>query len=300
MDTRTENIAIQSALTSKVIELKSLVKFNLSMTVVFSSAMVFWIASANNFKIGLFLLFVLGGTLVTFAANIFNEILEKDFDKLMKRTENRPLVTGSISTTEALLLAGVFTILGTTVLCYFNLFTGFLGLLSVVLYAFVYTPMKRFTSASVFVGAIPGALPMIMGCSALQNTQISHLAFLLFLVQFVWQFPHFWSIAWLGNEDYTNAGFKLLPTRNNELNSLVGKQSFYYSFLLVPITFGLFFYTYISLIGFFLAIIPVFMMMFFAYQLSQKCDRISARKLMFSSLIYLPFVLTVILIDQYI
>jgi heme o synthase len=300
LNTRTENITIQSAFATKVSELKSLVKFNLSMTVVFSSAMVFWIASAHNFKFLSFLIFILGGTLVTFAANIFNEILEKDYDRLMKRTENRPLVTGKIKITEAILLAGIFTISGTIVLCYFNIFTGFLGLLSVVLYAFVYTPMKRISSFSVFVGAIPGAIPMIMGCSAVQNTQISHFAFLIFLIQFVWQFPHFWSIAWLGHDDYSNAGFKLLPNKNNELNSIVGKQAFYYSFLLVPITLALFFYTYISLVGFFVAILPVLMMMFYAYQLSVKCDKVSAKKLMFSSLIYLPFVLSVILIDQYI
>jgi heme o synthase len=300
LNTRAENIAIQSPLASKVREFKSLVKFNLSMTVVFSSAMVFWIASAHDFKFASFLIFILGGTLVTFAANIFNEILEKDYDRLMKRTENRPLVTGKIKITEAILLAGIFTILGTAVLCYFNIFTGFLGLLSVVLYAFVYTPMKRISSLSVLVGAIPGAIPMIMGCSAIQNTEVSHFAFLIFMVQFIWQFPHFWSIAWLGHDDYSNAGFKLLPNKTNELNSIVGKQAFYYSFLLVPITFAMFFYTYISLVGFFLAIIPVFLMMFYAYHLSVKCDKTSAKKLMFSSLLYLPFVLTVILIDQYI
>ena len=177
------------------------------------------------------LLLGVGGFLVTGAANALNQVLEKDYDKLMKRTANRPLAAERMTTSTAVLMAGLMCLLGTFCLSAFNAWAGLLGMLSMVLYAFVYTPMKRFSPLAVVVGAIPGALPLMIGCVAVEG-YLSGLAIALFAIQFFWQFPHFFAIAWVGDEDYKRAGFNLLPNKKGLLDSSVGTVS--YTHLTLP------------------------------------------------------------------
>ena len=174
-----------------------LMKFKLSLTVVFSAVMAYLIALEVTINWGYVVALFLGGFFTTGAANALNQVLEKDYDKLMKRTENRPLATGRMTSSEAILVAGLSSLIGVTLLAIFNPMTAFLGMVSLILYSFVYTPMKRVSNISVFIGAIPGALPIVIGCTAAENGHLTSLALSLFGLQFIWQFMHFFAIAWL-------------------------------------------------------------------------------------------------------
>ena len=215
-------------------DLMMLFKFRLTITVVFSAILAYWIA-LDSFALDLSSVAILGlgGFCITAAANTFNQLLEKDFDKLMKRTENRPIATGRISNTWAILIAGLTSVMGVALLASFNLSTAVFGFISMVLYAFIYTPLKRISSAAIPVGAIPGAMPVLIGCVAAQGT-VTDLAIVLFSIQFFWQFPHFWAIGWLGYEDYKKAGFKFIPERNGQRDSMLGVYSTFYAFMLFP------------------------------------------------------------------
>ena len=223
-------------LSSKIKDYGILMKFKLSITVVFSAVMAYLIALEGQVNwLNVTVLF-LGGFFTTGAANALNQVLEKDYDKLMKRTENRPLATGRMTSSEAILVAGLSSLVGVTLLTAFNPMTGFLGMVSLILYAFVYTPMKRVSNVSVFIGAIPGALPIVIGCTAAQNGTITGFATALFTLQFIWQFIHFLAIAWLGDEDYKNAGFYMMPSKNGEKDKTTGLHSIIHSLVLIPVS----------------------------------------------------------------
>src|ERR1700761_9731217 len=196
-------------------DFSKLIKFRLTFLVVFSASITFLIGSKAkdghiNWKHWGML--VIGGFLVTSAANCFNEIIEKDLDKLMKRTMDRPIPAGRMNTGQALVLGLGMAIAGTYLLGSLNILTGLLSVFSIILYAFAYTPLKRKSPVAVFVGAIPGALPPLIGYVAAHG-KIDEIALILFGIQFVWQFPHFWAIAWVLDDDYKLAGFRLLPTQ---------------------------------------------------------------------------------------
>ncbi|MCL4109852.1 UNVERIFIED_CONTAM: hypothetical protein GTU68_028761 [Idotea baltica] len=228
--------------------------------------------------------------LVTGAANALNQVLEKDFDRLMERTKDRPVVTGRISTSEAVLAAGFMSLVGITILGMFNPLTAFLGMLSLVLYAFLYTPLKRFSPVSVWIGTLPGALPILIGGAAIEG-HISTLALIIFIIQVFWQLPHFWAIGWLGFDDYQKAGFKLLPVRDQKLDPSIGLYSFFASLPLIflgilPVItgdMGIVVSCIVALTGIVYA--------GFAWNFYKKSDRKSALSLMFSSFIYLPIIL---------
>jgi protoheme IX farnesyltransferase len=244
---------------------------------------------------------VAGGFLVTAAANCFNEIIEVDLDKLMTRTKDRPMPAGRMTTGQGLVLGLIAGMLGTWLLGKLNLETGLLSVFSILLYAFVYTPLKRKSPIAVFVGAIPGALPPLIGyLAALGHTRhflpVDYkIASILFLVQFVWQFPHFWAIAWVLDEDYAKAGFRLLPTRKKD------KISAWFVFLsaliLIPVSLLPTFYHFggYYIAGFSLIAGVVFA--WYAFQLLIKLDLESARKVMFCSFFYIPLVQMVLLFD---
>ena len=277
-------------------EWKALVKFRLSATVVFSAVMAYLIAGGgvNGWK-GVLVL-TLGGFLVTGAANALNEILERDYDSLMKRTANRPLAAGRMKITTAVIWAGFMSLFGITLLALFNPWASLLGMVSLISYSFLYTPLKRVTSFAVVVGAIPGALPMMIGAVAAEG-YITPLALALFTIQFFWQFPHFWAIAWLGNDDYSKAGFNLLPT--GKLDSSVGKHSMVLALGLIPAFVYLFALENIGLIN--LCVLTV-LSLFYAWlgwNLAVKQNRKAARELMFGSLLYLPIVLGLVLAGKY-
>jgi len=218
----------------KIQDYRALTKFRLSLTVVYSSLMAYLIASAGSINWWGVLVLGLGGYLVTGAANALNQVLEKDYDALMKRTAERPLPTGRMTTSEAVLAAGLMSLFGITLLALFNPWTALFGTISLVSYSFLYTPLKRISPVAVVVGAVPGALPALIGVVAATGA-ITPLALALFALQFFWQFPHFWSIAWLSHDDYLRAGYRLLPSTHGQRDRNTGLQSFIYALLLLPI-----------------------------------------------------------------
>lgn len=267
-----------------------LVKFRLSTFVVFSSLVAYIIAAGSAFATIPFVILLAGGFMITFAANIFNEILEADYDRVMERTANRPLAAQRWTASSALVLAGLFSIIGIVLLALLNPLTSFIGTLSLVTYAFLYTPLKRYSPISVVVGAIPGALPVLIGMIA-HDGAITAAALFLFAIQFIWQFPHFWAIGFLSYDQYQKAGYKLLPEDNEHIDRRLGTQTLVYTCLLLPVigigyTMGL-----ISLIGVIGLTLVSGYFIWKAYQFYRDFDKISARALMFSSFIFLPLAL---------
>lgn len=239
------------------------------------------------------LILTFGGFLVTGAANGFNEIIEKDLDKLMRRTMDRPIPSGKMTTGQALVLSLIMGISGTLLLVRLNFLTGVLAVFSIFLYAFVYTPMKRKSPIAVFIGAFPGALPPMIGYfAAFNEPQISWIPVILFLIQFVWQFPHFWAIAWVLDEDYKRAGFRLLPTtKQDKVSALITLLS---TIILIPVSLMPTVYLMPSgkaFGGSIYFIIALLAGLYFAWQaalLYKNRDVASAKKLMFTSFFYLP------------
>ncbi|MBL4657338.1 MAG: protoheme IX farnesyltransferase [Flavobacteriales bacterium] len=197
-----------------------LIKLRLTLLVVFSAGIGYFFGVADPIVWSHLGLLLLSGFLITGSANGINQVIEKDLDKLMSRTANRPVATGRLQVTEAIVFTSIMGIAGVAILSiYMNSIAALLGLFSLVSYAFVYTPMKRVTSFAVLAGAFPGAMPPIIGYVAIAgNIDIACAA--LFMIQFVWQFPHFWAIAWILDDDYKKAGFQLLP-----INGLKDKRS---------------------------------------------------------------------------
>src|SRR5688572_10443430 len=274
-------------------DLELLVKFRLSTFVVFSSAVAYCIAAGSSFRLIPFLILVTGGFLITFAANILNEILEADYDKLMERTANRPLAAGRWSSSSALVLAGLASLLGIILLALLNPLTSFLGTLSLVTYAYLYTSLKRYTTFSVIVGAIPGALAVMIGMIA-HDGILTSAALFVFAVQFIWQFPHFWSIGFLSYAQYRNAGYKLLPEENGNIDRRLGLQSLIYTSLLLSLILVGFLSGLISLSGLIGMTLLSAYFIHRAWVFYKNFERISARKLMFSSFIFLPLALMVL------
>lgn len=275
---------------SWVRDFSELVKLRLNLLVVFSAIMAAMICTGGNVTILQIGLLAIGGFCITGSANALNEVLERDYDKLMKRTADRPVAAGRMSMENAVMIAGFLCIIGVTALGLFNPMTALLGVLSLISYAFVYTPMKRYSPWAAIIGAVPGALPVVIGCTAMEG-QISTIALLLFGIQFLWQLPHFWAIAWLGDADYKNAGFQLLPNSSGEKNKSVGLASVIASVLLIgvglmPLALNL--VTLVASIG---VLIIGLMYLFFSLKLYKTCSDEAARKLMFMSFAYLPLVL---------
>ncbi len=259
--------------------------------------MGFLIASNGAIHWTALAILALGGFLVTGAANTLNQVLEREFDQKMKRTAGRPLAAGRMQISEAVMLAGLMSMVGIILLALFNPMTALLGMLSLICYSFIYTPLKRVGPIAVFVGAIPGALPAMIGVVALQGG-LTPLALALFGIQFMWQFPHFWAIDWVGHEDYTNAGFRLLPSKNGEKDASAGFQSMIYALLILPCIWTPF---YLGITGIFSAsflTVCTLIYAFLGFELYKKCTREAAMKLMFSSFIYLPLAFIVLYLDK--
>lgn len=265
----------------------ALSKLRLSSFVILSSMIGFIIGSQLvGFDYVKLLLFTIGGALVTFASNAINQVLEKDSDKLMVRTQNRPLPTSSMTQMEALLFIGVTSIVGILILTFaVNVTSGLLSALSLLIYGFVYTPLKKVSSIAVFVGAIPGALPPLLGYVAATDT-LNQYAIWLFLVQFFWQFPHFWSIAWLSYQDYLKAGIMLLPSKDGK-SKLSAFITLIYSLVLVPLSLYPFYMTKSLGLGNGLLCATSILFSYLAYRFYKTCLDVDARRLMFGSFAYL-------------
>uniref|UniRef100_UPI004047BCC6 heme o synthase n=1 Tax=Algoriphagus sp. TaxID=1872435 RepID=UPI004047BCC6 len=290
--------SIVSLLKSRVSAYYDLIKFRLSALVTFSAVFGYILGDRGiDFGWSGFVGLVLGGFFISGASGAANEIMERDLDKLMKRTQNRPLPLQLISLQEAYWFTGIVALMGITLLWIFtNPLTTGLGVLSMLLYVFAYTPLKRVGPIAVFVGAIPGAMPPLLGWTAATG-EITHQALIIFGIQFIWQFPHFWAIAWVSDEDYKRAGFKLLPSGGGQdLNTAI--QIMIYTLFLLPL--GLL-PSYFGLVGLNSGIVATVCGVLFlaqTFSLMRDCSRKSALKIMFGSFIYLPVVQIAYLLDK--
>lgn len=282
-------------------DFSKLIKFRLTFLVVFSASVTFLIGSQVEIA-GVvpgidwtkWLILIAGGFLVTSAANCFNEVIEVDLDKLMTRTKDRPMPAGHMTTGQGLVSGLVMGMLGTWLLGKLNIETGLLSVFSIFLYAFAYTPLKRKSPIAVFVGAIPGALPPLIGYVAAHG-KIDEIAVILFLIQFVWQFPHFWSIAWVLDDDYKKAGFRLLPTTKRDKTSAF--ITFLSTLILIPVSLLPTFYGFG---GYYIAgvsLIAGLVFAWLAFKMWVNMDLASARKVMFCSFFYLPLVQVILFFD---
>jgi protoheme IX farnesyltransferase len=273
-----------------------LLKFRLSFTIAFSCAIGF-ILGQTTFGWLPVAIVMLGALLVTGSANIINQIIEKDLDKLMKRTAKRPLPTGVLTPKEAGIYGFILGLAGVLLLgWYFNPLCAALSLLSLILYGFIYTPMKRISPICVFIGAIPGALPPLLGWVAATGS-LDQQAIVLFAIQFFWQFPHFWAIAWVLDDDYKKAGYKMLPFAGSK-NLKTAFQIMIYTLMLLPLSllpmqFGM--------TGSTSAIVALVCGVLFLMQtlyLMQTCTKKAAMNIMFGSFLYLPIVQIAFVLDK--
>ncbi|MBK6931149.1 MAG: protoheme IX farnesyltransferase [Saprospirales bacterium] len=292
-----QQITTWGSITQAITDFGLLVKFKLTLMVLFSALISYAIAGGGQVTAFGMTVLAMGGFLVTGAANTLNQVLERDYDRLMTRTANRPVAAGRMSVSTAVLWAGMMALFGITLLSLFNPLTGFLGMLSLISYAFIYTPLKRSTPLAVVVGAVPGALPLVIGCTAFDGVMTTT-AWMLFTIQFLWQFPHFWAVAWLADEDYKKAGFYMLPSRNGEQNETTGLLSFFFCLLMI-VNAGIGYWTGFS--GAFASVVLAGINAYFAFrswQLYRECSRGAARRQMFASFLHLPLSLMVILLDK--
>ena len=281
----------------KLKDYMQLIKFTLSLTVVFSSVISYLLAPNITFNFLSVLLLFIGGLLITGSANAINQMTEKDTDALMKRTAKRPVASGRMSVSEASAFAAISASAGTLIIGYwFNWTSALLGLFSLFLYGFIYTPLKKVHSVSVLVGAIPGALPCLIGWVAATG-EMGAGGWVLFAIQFFWQFPHFWAIAWVAHKDYSRAGFKLMPSDAGP-TKYSAIQAIIYSLLMIPI--GVMPYlTHMSgQVSLWIVLGANLFMIWQCIRLYREMNVKAARRVMFSSYIYLPIVLLSLLADK--
>ena len=290
----------------KIKDYLQLMKPSLSIMVVFSSIISFLLTQGSENYVAIwkmiFLLFA-GGMLVTGSANAINQVVEKDTDAQMKRTATRPVAAGRMSVTEGWIFSIVTGALGVFILGnYFNWLTAGLAAFSLFLYAFIYTPLKKINSIAVLVGAVPGALPCLIGWAAGDNN-LAIGGWVLFAFQFFWQFPHFWAIAWVAHKDYSSVGFKLLPADKGP-TKFTAMQTIMYSLLLIPVTLAPYFVGMCSyddtqgIISLVLIGLANLFMIGRCITLYRKMDVGSARQVMFGSYMYLPVVMLAMLLSK--
>lgn len=269
-------------------------KFRLASLVILSALSGYLFAGGNDGLEIFYLLF--GGLLVTAASNGSNQIYERDLDKLMKRTENRPIPQGQMTLTESYTIVIVCLIVGLTLLYQLNFFSALLGFLAFISYVFMYTPMKRVSPWAVLVGAFPGAIPPMLGAVAVTN-DFGLMPGVLFFVQFVWQFPHFWAIAWVVYDDYKAGGFSLLPSKTGRSKESAF-QIMVYSLALIPFSLLPWLLGWTTNITLIVATLSSTVFFFYSYKLYLSCDTKDAKKLMFASFIYLPIIQFLYVFDR--
>ncbi len=274
-----------------------LLKVRLSLLIAFSCAFGYALATRGSVQWDVMLMLTLGGFLMSGASSAINQILERDFDKVMTRTMNRPLPSGRATVNEATIVTLLCMALSLIILwIYANPLTVVLSIVSMILYSFIYTPLKRVGPIAVFVGAFPGAFPPLLGWIAATGT-ISHEALIIYGIQFIWQFPHFWAIAWVADDDYKKAGFKLLPSGGGkDMNTAI--QIMIYTICLIPL--GLL-PTQFGITGITSAMVATVCGVAFTAQtfsLMKTGSRQSALRIMFGSFLYLPIVQIAYLLDK--
>ncbi len=308
--THSGNLTTSFSLSGKIKDYLLLIKFSLSFMVVFSCVICYLLApNILGFDFKMIVLLFVAGMLITGSANAINQASEKNTDALMRRTAGRPVASGRMSQQEAYTFAFIAGLAGVWIMYeFFNLNSALLSAFSIFLYAFIYTPLKKVSSISVFVGAFPGALPCLIGWVAatgiispfatIEGTHISNGAgWVLFGIQFLWQFPHFWAIAWLAHNDYSKAGFKLLPG-GGAPTRMIALQGIAYAVMMIP--FGLlpFYFDISGYISLWIVLAANIWLVVQCVRLYIELDVKAARRVMFSSYIYLPIVFLVLLADK--
>jgi len=284
--------------TSKLKDYLQLIKPSLSIMVVFSSVISYLLApKVVEYDLRMILLLFAAGMLVTGSANAINQVVEKDTDAVMMRTADRPVASGRMTVHEGWAFAIITGLVGVFLLGnYFNWLSAGMAAFSLFLYAFIYTPLKKVNAVAVLVGAVPGALPCLIGWAA-GNDKLSAGGWVLFALQFLWQFPHFWAIAWIAHKDYSKAGFRLLPSEEGP-TKYTALQTVIYSLLLIPVSAIPYFIGMSGIISLLIAMLANGFMILRCVRLYKKMDISSARQVMFGSYIYLPVVLMAFLVDK--
>lgn len=292
----TETITLQSILVSKAADYAQLVKMRLTLLVLFS-AVAGYLLGAEVFSWADLFFLLIGGFLVTGSSNAFNQVIERDTDKLMSRTANRPLPSGRMPVSEAFFAAALMGISGVIILWFFlNPLSGLLGSLALLMYVAIYTPLKRISPIAVFVGAFPGAIPPMLGWIAATG-KFGVEPGVLFAIQFIWQFIHFWALAWKLDDDYKKAGFRLLPSPGGKDKS-TAFQILVYSFFLIPAGFLPLLF---GISGYFAAAVSVVAAAWVALKAIKfyfSCADRDALKLMLSAYLYLPVILISYIFDK--
>ena len=281
-------------------DFKEITKARLAVSVVFSS-LAGYLLGAYQIEMSSILLLAFGGYCMVGASNAFNQVIEKDLDALMNRTKNRPIPSGRMSTNKAMALAIILTVLGVVSLYILNPKTAMFGAISIFLYTCVYTPLKTKTPLAVFVGAFPGAIPFMLGWVAATN-DFGIEPGTLFMIQFFWQFPHFWALGWMLDEDYKRGGFKMLPTGKKDKGTAL--QIIMYTIWMIVISivpaFGITGRLQLSLPAAVIVFLMGMVMLVFALRLFEKRDNVSARKLMLASVSYITLMQIVYVVDKFI
>lgn len=297
MTSTTGKMDLSFKMASKVKDYFQLIKFTLSFTVVFSCVICYLLVPGVTYNLKMVVLLFIAGMLITGSSNAINQAVEKDTDALMKRTSRRPVADGRMTQSEAYTFAFISGLSGVIIMWhFFNLSSALLSGFSLFLYAYIYTPLKKVNSIAVLVGAFPGALPCLIGWVA-GSDEFSKSGWALFIIQFLWQFPHFWAIAWVAHNDYSKAGFKLLPSVNGP-TKFTAMQSVMFSLLMIP--FGLlpYYFNISGSISLWIVLACNVFMIIQSVRLYIEMDVRAARRVMFSSYIYLPIVLLSLLSDK--
>lgn len=303
-------------LASKIRDYFMLTKFTLSFMVVFTSVISYLLAPNVTFDLLSILILFFAGLCITGSANAINQTVEKVTDAMMRRTAKRPVAEGRMTTTESWTFAIVLGAIGILIMFfYFNFASAALSLFSLFLYAFIYTPLKKVNSVSVIVGAFPGALPCLIGWVAatglispfaqfqgiMANGQVATFSnmggYILFGIQFLWQFPHFWAIAWLAHKDYEKAGFRLLPSKAGPTR-FSAIQAVIYSLIMVPVGMLPYFFDISGVLSFWIVLFCNLWMVYVSIRLVLKMNAKAARTVMFSAYIYLMIVFLSLLLDK--
>ncbi len=296
MSSNSANIGFMKLLSLKTGAYVKLLKMRLTLLVSFSAAFGY-LVTGHSWYSAEFLWFMLGGFLVIGASNIINQIWEKNTDALMSRTHQRPLVTGVVSVNEAIVFTLLLAAAGLGIFVFkFNLNAAFLSLVSLLLYAFAYTPLKIKSPIAVFVGAIPGALPPMIGWVAATG-QYGWEPGILFAIQFFWQFPHFWAIAWVLDEDYKKAGIKLLPSAGGR-DMKTAFNIMIYTLLLIPLGFMPYLIGMTGINSALIAMVAGILFLAQTFYLMREGSNKAAKLIMFGSFLYLPIVQIAYLLDK--
>ena len=295
-----QNVVTSKVSISLLSDFKTITKMGLSLSVVFS-CLAGYLLAADTINYSVLSLLAVGGYCMVGASNVFNQIIERDLDALMDRTKNRPLPMGRISVTNAFILGALLTIIGLTILYNINPRTAMFAAVSIFIYTSIYTPLKQKTALSVLAGAIPGAIPFMLGWVAFTG-RFDLEPGILFMMQFFWQFPHFWAIAWMLDEDYKRAGFKMLPTGAKDKGTalqIIGYICWTLIISLVPI---LSFTGSLELSLY--AALPILVIgmgfLYYGFKLFKNQTNIAAKKLMAVSIVYLMSMQLIYVLDKFI